>query len=96
MDAESYREMHYPLARDRWLRALELRREGKTYKDIGVLIGRADQPEVAVTPTLAMYLICRAVRFLRHPSRAEHPLRIYADELAVDWTRRGFGGRNLW
>jgi hypothetical protein len=72
---------------DRLLRALEMRGSGMTFKDIGIKLGRYDDPSLPIGKQQASQLIGMAIKFLRHPKRSNHPLRPLAEKLAEELRR---------
>ena len=57
----------------RYESALRLRLEGKTYAEIGVVIGRADGSG-PITASRSQQMVRRAYRMILHPARRNHPL----------------------
>lgn len=66
---------------ERNFRALEMRGSGMLYKEIGIAMGRADNPSVPISRERSRSIVQKAIRLLKHPTRADHPLRPLALEL---------------
>jgi hypothetical protein len=54
-------------------RAVDLRKSGMTFKQIGIAIGISGAPSEPISAQRAMGLVAKAVRMLRHPVRKNHP-----------------------
>ena len=66
--------------RPRYQKAVDLRRAGLTYKEIGRRVGRHNDPSHPVTVERIRQMLAMATRRLLHPSRADHPDREWAVE----------------
>jgi hypothetical protein len=75
---------------NREYRALQLRASGLTFREIGIALGRRDDPSVPITVARTLQIFCKAIRLLKHPNRADHPLRPIVLKMdAEDGERRG-------
>ena len=63
----SLAELNFRLLNPRHLQVLRLKMAGKSYQEIGRLVGRADDPSIPVTGERARQILCRTLRVIRHP-----------------------------
>ena len=59
--------------------ALTLRRQGMTFKRIGEVMGRADNPEHSIGKQQALSVVEKACRMVLHPDRRDHPDRAWVE-----------------
>ena len=68
---------------DRCQRAVDLRKQGKIYREIGEAIGWRYAPEKPLSVERARQLVCKGVRIIMHPSRKDHPDREWAESFKL-------------